>query len=512
MTQEFRSRLFQLSVEAELAANFLLEQLTSNAANLSASRSGQAELKELFSQSSQISTFVDQSSADLTTSSEASIKALQGLQDILRLSEEIDGLFGSFLKLFGQVRDSTVRIADTIQEIEDIAERTNLLSLNAAIEAARAGAQGKGFKVVAGEVKRLAERSRSLTDGIRKNLSSLKSGLQDTDGTLRAYEEGKSRLSSRIDSARSDQERSRSALETTQKHIQDISQELRRLSVSSGAVAEHQAQLGVSIEQLAESSKYIQENVDRQRGAVRGLKNIETALIEYVRAGESALPAQSAAIAVGHDAAYPPWVGIGKDGSEGLSVDILRRVGKKIGQDFRFVPDQFAQVLDDLQKGTIRIVANVGWPNAGLAKLPLIATSAYARFEPTLFMRKADVASVGKLRGSCIDGFKIAVQKGSYIKDCLEDFDCTFDVVDNDVLAFTKLIWRQVDAVATERMVGLSISRSFFRGDIVVGFETDSKLDVVCILHERDRELRDRIDGALADPDVSREIKRILGR
>ncbi len=116
-------------------------------------------------------------------------EAISGMN---RIKEDMEYVFKSIMKL----SEHTQSIGEIISAVKDLADQSNILSVNASIEAAKAGEHGRGFAVVAQEVKSLADQSKQATSQIKTILNDIQKA---TDNTVTAVEHGCSAVETGVD-------------------------------------------------------------------------------------------------------------------------------------------------------------------------------------------------------------------------------------------------------------------------------------------------------------------------
>ncbi|WP_047153054.1 methyl-accepting chemotaxis protein [Aneurinibacillus tyrosinisolvens] len=246
--------LYASSEQSSQAANQVAEVV----AEISSATEGQMKSMEENKKSMEESAVGLQRIAESATNvSETSVEVLreakQGNEIINKTIRQMQGISTSVQGAATVVHDlgeNSKQIGQIIEVISDIANQTNLLALNAAIEAARAGEHGKGFAVVADEVRKLAEQSRQSSEQIATLIQDIQ---QNTSHAITVMEQGTKEVESGTVIANQAGEAFHHILTS----IQRVTDQVQEVSAATEQISASTQQLTASVEQLTRTSEEI---------------------------------------------------------------------------------------------------------------------------------------------------------------------------------------------------------------------------------------------------------------
>jgi methyl-accepting chemotaxis protein len=241
-------------------------------------------------QTRQVATAMQEMAATVQQVSENSQKASQSSQQSAQAARDGGTVAEETLATMHSISDSTKKVATRITElgvrseqigkiaavIDDIADQTNLLALNAAIEAARAGEQGRGFAVVADEVRKLAERTAAAT----KEIASMIDAIQvETKSAVQAMGLNGEKVQAGVERTQASGE----ALRKIIKMSEDVGDMVSQIATAAGEQSGATDEINNSISQIATLAKQSSATAEHTEKACTSLSSLALDLQNLVR-------------------------------------------------------------------------------------------------------------------------------------------------------------------------------------------------------------------------------------
>jgi len=243
----------------------------------------------------QVSSNTAQAASNARSATETARKGTDMVQKTIKGMEDIRATIDVVSEKVSTLGTRSREIGKIIATINDIADQTNLLALNAAIEAARAGEQGRGFAVVADEVRKLAERASTSTKEIEELINNIQNGVQDmvkamtkgTEEVANGYELA-TRAGQSLDEILTKSREMGNGVDQISKATQQLktmSTEMVKLSDNISAIVEENT---AATEEMSATAKTVSKSVEE----VAGVAEENSAATEEVSAAAGQISAQ----------------------------------------------------------------------------------------------------------------------------------------------------------------------------------------------------------------------------
>ena len=213
----------------------------------------------------------------------AEAKVVVKEKDVLGYTEQVDRLITSFnvqiqqtLGDMDELWSRTIVIRKAVSQIIGIAEKTHMLSLNASIEAAKAGVAGKGFSVVAQEIRKLADLTRTVSDNVSAVIRDSNRGVEKMLGRIKSLGTGFTEIVKSSDATRVMIADNSRALEGVSKAHHDIQDGLAGVDTLIRSILEVSSELRQMTDRLASAFSWFGETLKLKEESVAGLPAAES--------------------------------------------------------------------------------------------------------------------------------------------------------------------------------------------------------------------------------------------
>ena len=276
--EEMNATTEQSAQASNQVANSITEVAGGTAQQLEAVQSTRQVTEELSEQIQAVSGRAGQASARGQEASEVAKQGGTKLKKVIDQIRQIEKSTQDSAAVVTSLGERSKEIGQIVDTISGIAEQTNLLALNAAIEAARAGEHGKGFAVVASEVRKLAESSQDAAQQITDLIKLIQT---DTDLAVDRMRSGQQVVQVGAENILSTGEAFRSIVDIVEEvsgQVKGISQEISAMASGGRTIVEHVHTIGTLSKNAAEEAETVSAATEEQSASVQEIANASRSL------------------------------------------------------------------------------------------------------------------------------------------------------------------------------------------------------------------------------------------